>query len=180
MSEERLLDLLADRATEGLSPSDQAELERLLAEHPEIDDATFDLAAAAIDRAIAEDPGSAEALPAALRARIEADAGHVLVAEESRPTARRAPPRRPRRWLGAVGWAAAAVLAGVLVMPPGEDEPPSTASLRAELLAGEVDVISVDWSPTGDAAGPEASDKSNTCPQLCSATGNSSSASKAS
>jgi hypothetical protein len=64
----RLDELLLARATEGLSGSDAAELERLLAAHPEVDESAYERAAAAVTLAAL---GLREKLPAALRARLE-------------------------------------------------------------------------------------------------------------
>jgi len=45
---ERLLELLADRATQGLSAEESRELEALLREHPDVDADTLDRVAAAV------------------------------------------------------------------------------------------------------------------------------------
>lgn len=161
MSEVRLFDLLADRATQGLSAGDSVELDRLLADAPDVDAFEFERVAGAIDAALASTPD--EALPADLRARIETDAQQVLasnlvVRNEARSlprtAARRAPAPR-RRWLSALGWAAAAVLAGLLFLPPTIESGRDPVDLRAELLTA--DAMTVAWSPTGDVSGPEAS-----------------------
>ena len=72
---ERLLDLLSEQACAGLSDADHAELQRLLVDFPGIHRDGFDLAAAALDLAIA--PGAVEALPGGLRSRILAGANPV-------------------------------------------------------------------------------------------------------
>jgi len=69
---ERLLDLLSEQACAGLSDTDHAELQRLLVDFPGIHRDGFDLAAAALDQAVA--PGATEPLPAGLHARILATA----------------------------------------------------------------------------------------------------------
>ena len=65
--EQRALDLLVDRATEGLSPRRSAELEGLLASYPELNPEPFELAAAAIELAytLPEEP-----MPARLARRM--------------------------------------------------------------------------------------------------------------
>lgn len=64
---DRLDELLVARATEGLAPAEQRELERLLAERPEADAEGYERAAAAIALAALGAPG---ALPAAVRERL--------------------------------------------------------------------------------------------------------------
>ena len=66
---QRLEDLLAQQATEGLSPAEEAELVQLLAKWPHIDEEGFEQAAAAIAMSIPPAP-----LPRALAARLEQDA----------------------------------------------------------------------------------------------------------
>ena len=48
---QRAVDLLVERATEGLAPAREAELGELLASQPDLDPESFELAAAAIDLA---------------------------------------------------------------------------------------------------------------------------------
>lgn len=63
----RARDLLADRALQGLGSDEQHELDALLRRHPELDDDSFELAAAAIDLACTD---VTEPLPPSLRSRI--------------------------------------------------------------------------------------------------------------
>jgi hypothetical protein len=67
-SERRLLDLLADRATFGLTRVEQRELGELLEQHPAVDSDCMDQVVATMQLAFAP----IEALPAHLRARIRA------------------------------------------------------------------------------------------------------------
>jgi len=67
---DRLCDLLATRATEGLSPAEQEELNDLAANYPNLDPDELDRVAASL----AVLGLSIEPMPATLRARIEADA----------------------------------------------------------------------------------------------------------
>ena len=64
----RLDELLLIRATEGLSPADAAELDRLLAQHPGVDANAYETAAAIVSLAsLAELPP----LPRSLRSALE-------------------------------------------------------------------------------------------------------------
>jgi len=65
---QRLDDLLLAEATEGLSTRDAAELDRLLATHPEIDRRAYEHAAAAVTLAAI---GAGHGLPATLRAKLD-------------------------------------------------------------------------------------------------------------
>lgn len=104
--DERLCDLLAARATEGLDPAEQEELDQLSANYPELDPDELDRVAASLALSgLRIDP-----LPPALRARIEADAQAWL---ERRGAAPRAAvvtplPARPRPTTAWGGWLAAA------------------------------------------------------------------------
>jgi Anti-sigma-K factor rskA len=68
--EDRMIELLADRATGALSPEDARELAELLRKYPELDTDVLDLAAAAVHLAY-ETPPLAP-MPAHLAARVEA------------------------------------------------------------------------------------------------------------
>ena len=71
-NDERLLDLLAARATEGLSPAEESQLAELARSWPDVYLDALDHAAAAADLALAG--AGDEPLPVALRSRIAADA----------------------------------------------------------------------------------------------------------
>lgn len=163
---DRLLELLAERATEGLGDGAEHELEALLREEPETDAEALDRAAAALDLSLVR--WVDEPLPAELRGRIESEA-RAFLREGRRPAPlpeRAAPPRRRRRglstWLAASGWAAAAAalllwMAGAT--PPWVDAPEvlperaaGPAELRAALLAEAPDALRVAWSATDDPA----------------------------
>lgn len=111
---ERVLELLADRATQGLSAAEQRELEALLARIPGTDDDALDLAAAAADLAMA--PANLP-VPASLRAKLSADAERWI----GRADAPASSPitRRPRLvlWSGWLAAAAAVALAAVAWWP---------------------------------------------------------------
>ncbi|MGH0038336.1 MAG: anti-sigma factor domain-containing protein [Myxococcota bacterium] len=176
----RLFELMADAATEGLAEPDRDELATLSRRHPEVDPLALDLTAAALDLALSVAP--AEPLPSHLRQRVEDDARAFFVGARiaRQPAARRRrerPGRRgPRpagsrsrsrsrsRWLAstaAVGWGVAAA-ALVLVWSRGPlgsaPTPPAAApaAVRASFLATAPDVSTLEWTATGDAAGPRA------------------------
>ena len=66
--DEHILQLMADRATEGLSHSDAMELNRHLAQNPDVDRDALEYAAAAVWLAFGA--GRCEALPPRARNRI--------------------------------------------------------------------------------------------------------------
>jgi len=115
---EKLLELLADRAVDSLDVQDQAELDALLAEHPEADDGTFDHAAAALMIALA---GPIEPMPDQVRSRVLASlsvdasppASEPLKLAE--PAARFTRPARPNFWAWS-GWLAAAACLVIAVL----------------------------------------------------------------
>jgi hypothetical protein len=78
--EQRMIDLLVDRATEGLVETETQELERLLGAFPEQDAHEFDWAAAALNLATMGPAG--EPLPTQLRDRLMIDAGMYFGARE--------------------------------------------------------------------------------------------------
>ena len=79
--DERLQELLAMRAVEGLAEQEQRELERLGRRHPDIDTDALDRVAAAI-ALVGLQPGP---MPATLRARVEADAAAWLAQRGGAP-----------------------------------------------------------------------------------------------
>ncbi|HKE42965.1 MAG TPA: anti-sigma factor [Steroidobacteraceae bacterium] len=161
---ERLLDLLVKQATEGMSAAEQSELDRLLAQHDDGDPQLIERIAAAV--ALAGDFPD-EPLPAALRARIEAQAVKELPAGQSNVT-----PLRPRSTAvassaaGRFGWLAAAaclVLAVIawwpklreMVEPPVSvtrtvPHTPTLAEQRLALL--QKGATQSEWSNTEDPA----------------------------
>jgi anti-sigma-K factor RskA len=142
---ERLHDLLADRAAFGLSADETRELDRLLAQHPDVDADQFDRLAAALD--VGLQPAAREPLPAGLRERIARSA-----AEHAGPASIPFP--------SSAGWVAAAAclalaVAGwwIVFVPPSAPDP---AVARRQLLEGsgvvtaELDKTSPDAKATGD------------------------------
>lgn len=135
---ERLLDLLAARATEALSAEERSELDALILEFPDVDVDQFDLAAAALE---VSRPAADETLPHDLRRRL-LDRNPHRSARESRA----APPRRER---GALAWgvAAAAVAALLLLMLPPRSVQPEHG--RQALLAA-AQTLQLNWTATED------------------------------
>jgi hypothetical protein len=70
--DEHILQLMADRATEGLSHRDALELNRYLAQNPDVDRDALEYAAAAV--CLAFSAGRGEPLPARVRYRILSEA----------------------------------------------------------------------------------------------------------
>lgn len=137
--DDRLMQLLADEATEGLCGSDADVLGILLAEHPGFNPAALEIAASAATLVWLEAaPG---APPAHLVARLRADAGRVWQPERVRAVGR----RRDAGWLVA---AALLVLAALAWWPRSTS--PQGASLEARyaaFLARTPDAVRAAWSP---------------------------------
>ncbi len=112
-TEDRLFDLLAARATEGLSPLEEAELEVLLVRFPEYDDLGLDEAAAALDLVWQHSGPAPESLPQDLLERMANDASRYICKPppEPLPVPRsQLGPSRPRIRLpwATLGWIVAA------------------------------------------------------------------------
>src|SRR5687767_12230855 len=104
-SRARLEELLGTEATQKLTAAEEAELDALLVEFSDQDPDAFELAAAAVHRALL---GPIEEMPTRLTEKLHMAAVALAPA-----------PARPRRerpaWLAWSGWAVAAGLAGLLV-----------------------------------------------------------------
>jgi hypothetical protein len=167
---DEMLDLLVAKATEGLSPEEERELERLLAAEEEADAEGMELAAAAATNAFALGGGHGEEMPAGLKERLLADAsGRTPAGDAPRASAtvtdigsRRRPGTDPQESGGnglasstfnRLGWAAAAMLlvALLVVNRPLPEEPggapAESAEARAELIREEPGTLVVPWSP---------------------------------
>ena len=161
---ERLLDLLAKRATEGVTSAEQSELDRLLAEYPDADPQLIDRIAAAVMLAgdLPEEP-----LPASLRARVESQAVRELPDATSKVTSIHS--RTDERHAAATGrfaWFAAAaclVLAVIgwwprlheTIEPPVITQTPrplTPAEERLALLQKGTAVTHSEWASTDDPA----------------------------
>ncbi|WP_435011091.1 anti-sigma factor domain-containing protein [Tundrisphaera lichenicola] len=118
--EDRLLDLLADQALDGLSDAEMVELDRLLEDAPQV--SPDELAIVAASLAVSFDADPTEPLPSTLRARIEADFDRRL--EGPRPIRRRS---RFSKFVATSGWIAAAAswLVTTVALWPAGPPPPS-------------------------------------------------------
>ncbi|MBX7222229.1 MAG: anti-sigma factor [Blastocatellia bacterium] len=152
---ERLLTLLADRATQGLDEPEGIELKELLMKHPEWNESDLELTAAAL--CLAELDVS-EPLPASLRTSVLATAnryfdpvaaGSPQVGQPAKVVAFPA----SRHLVSQAGWyvaAASLVLAAFLAWPrptPVTPPTPSLADLRSQLLQ-QPDLLKTNWSAT--------------------------------
>jgi anti-sigma-K factor RskA len=147
-SRDRLLDLLAARAVEGLDAGSAAELESLLLLHPDVDATMFDRAAAAAWIAA---PAPAQPLPDTLRNRILLGAPQGEPLRITRDDDRAVIRWKRRAWSGWLVAAAAIVLACTAWWPRIYPPPAPTASaLRAALLNSATDVRTISWSGTQD------------------------------
>lgn len=165
---EEMLDLLVARATEGLSPGEERELERLLGADGETDPEDIELAAAAAANAFAAGAGYGEEMPAGLKDRLLADARARTGGETSRASAtvtdigsRARKDKDPQESSGngglagstfnRLGWAAAAMLlvALLVVNRPLPEEPGGAdpVEARAELIRQEPGTVVLPWSP---------------------------------
>ena len=148
---ERLLDLLAARATEGLDERETGELQELLRKYSDVAEDDMDIAAAAADLALM---GAMESeLPADLRKRILSSADEHLSSSATVPVAdsavRTSKPagRRADRGLAYLGWlAAAAALLFAFVQRPEPSIAPTPEVARADFLArSPADLLRADW-----------------------------------
>ena len=152
LSNDNLIELLVDRATEGLSKSEQDQLDELLRGHPEVDPETFERAAAAVHLAVVP---PTERLPDHLRSALEEDAAKFFrhdafgappdnVVRLERQVAP-APKPNPWPWLAT----AAALLLAVAGWWPGtEPDAPTFAEQRAALI--DQGAVVVSWTATED------------------------------
>ena len=163
---ERLVDLLVKQTSEGITAAEHSELERLLEQHPDADPQLIERVAAAV---VLAGNLASEALPASLRARIEAQAAQELPAALANVTAirpRAAAIRSTAASSGRLAWLAAAaclVLAVAgwwprvrdAVLPPvkiTQVPPRQPADERLALLAQSAGVTHSDWANTNDPA----------------------------
>ena len=143
-----IVDLLVQRATEGISDEQQAELDALLTEHGLEDTLELDLAAAAAANAFAlqdtRDPAEA---PKHLRAKLSSDADAYFGQADSNVV--RFPGRPVMNY---VGWAAAATLALALLFTydTGPEGPLSPGDARESLLANVDGTEVIPWAVPDD------------------------------
>jgi anti-sigma-K factor RskA len=152
--DERLLDLLAERATQGLSEDAERELDDRLTPHEGIGADELALAATAADRAfeLLRRKEDAPPLPASIKAAVLEQAADAIPAAPPVTL-----PRARRRFIDGPwpGWlAAAAVLVAALLLYPDEPTvppPPTVAAQRAALL-DEAGTVQVAWATPEDPA----------------------------
>lgn len=175
LKDERLVDLLVKQATEGVTPLEQVEIDRLLAAHPDADREIVARTASALTLAA---NFNEEPMPAALRERLHANAAHWLAARESgvadltsRREARVKSSASRWPWLAAAACLVLAVTGWwprlrevaeprqVAVEPPPapaitpEPTPePTPAEERERLLASGSDAVLSEWTGTDDPA----------------------------
>ena len=150
--QERLLDLLTSRATEGLSEEESKELDLALHELTDVAADDLDLAAAAAHLAFEGNSSDVETMPERVKQRILEQAQSHSVASESGRAEK--PQTGERSALDAryVGWyAAAAMLLLALWAPwsPGPELPtpaPTLAEQRSLLIEGASDLLQVAWA----------------------------------
>jgi len=116
--EERLFDLMRERAVYGLDEGEERELKELTSKHGDIDVECYDRAAAALDIAFSE--RRCAALPEGLRRRIESSAPKTRAPEKRAPdaisAAVRVPAQRSSTWPIWSGWATAAAATIVAIL----------------------------------------------------------------
>lgn len=187
MSQERLHDLLADRALVGLSREEEMELVQLLAQFPDTDIDALERAAAATLLASLD---HLEPMPAHVAAKLHQQAGAPLPAAASRPMmqatmpmpgaparpmperpslpsnvipfpAQQAPAKKPSRVFAVMGWALAAacllLLLGTLIVKRPGAQPQPVASVERSKLLTKPGTTKLDWSATTDPAATRAS-----------------------
>ncbi len=155
---DRLEDLLAERATQGLDLDEANELGQLLERHPEVDPDAYDRAASAL--CVALQRPAVEPLPVHLRAKLVGGAELCApTVRASRPAAAPRPLAQARNAAGPnpaltwTGWLlAAASLLLVLVLSTDRDGP-LRAKLDVDAVAALPDAVQVPWSSTGDPLG---------------------------
>lgn len=158
-SRERLHDLLADQATQGLPVGEQAELDLLRKRFPEVDDTALELIAAELSLVL--DPPAGETLPRDLREQIEVQLQTLqAVQTQPAPSRRRATPPRngPSPFLSPLfvwgGWVAAAACFSGLVFSGWNGSPPSARQVMASLQS-RTDVLRVKGQPPRADANPD-------------------------
>ena len=150
--QERLLDLLTTRATEGLSADGSRELNQSLHELTDIGVDDLDLAAAAVDLAFESVAAVDEPMPEHLRQRIleqarEHRSSHAPDVTPFRRSKKPEPRLMNTRYLG---WYAAAAMLLLALWAPWSSRPtaptPTLAEQRSSLFNSADDVIEVAWA----------------------------------
>ncbi len=175
--EERLFDLMRERAVHGLSDADERELERLARAHPDIDVECYDRAAAALDivfseRRAAQMPSDVRQRIAALSVAPQSVAPQSVVPQSAAPQSAAPQSAAPQRvvptptprtneppsggfaWAGWIVAAAATIVAilGWTREPAGPERAEVVRELQREVDAA-ADRVVLPWKPTDDPAG---------------------------
>ena len=146
-----ILELLAQRATEGLDEEQVEELQSLLARHRVEDTEAFDLAAAAVANAFGlEKAKHAGSAPEGLKAKLRKDADRFFGGSKEKVVALRPPSSRRGEWNW--GWATAAILALVLIATNyvGPGIPASYETQRERLIADTEGTTVIPWAAPED------------------------------
>ena len=147
-----ILELLVLRATEGISPHQEQELQALLDEHGVEDTLELDLAAAAATNAFAlKEAKEYEDAPEHLKARLRKDADQFFAKEDSKVVALE--PKRAERSSWNWGWATAAALMIVMVATKVVDftaTPAEYEQARQMLIAEFEDTQVIPWAVPED------------------------------
>jgi anti-sigma-K factor RskA len=141
---ERAEDLFAQRATEGLSPAERCELRERSASYHDIEPSEHELAAAAIQLAVAP----RERMPSKIREEIRRRSLERAHPARSRSRSLRIRQRRSS-WMR-VAAVAALVATGLLIFQLNPDD--SLPAQRQGLIASAEDLVRMDWTATEDPA----------------------------
>ena len=147
---DRLHELLADQATQGLDAAEARELESLLLEHPEADAAEFERIAAAFDAGAFE--SADEPMPAALAQRLQATAEDWIATNSDSAYSYEGPAVIARlSWTPWLIAAASLALAAFVWIgspaPTGQPAPTAVAAFDSFIQSAPSDLVRVDWQP---------------------------------
>lgn len=142
-----IVELLAQRATEGLNNEQAGRLSSLLEQHRVDDTEEFELAAAAAANAFGlESATSSDNVPASLKVKLRGDADKFFGLKQRNVVELRPPAKRGGSWNW--GWATAAALALALVMTNLDDRAmaPDFEADRERLIAAADGTTVISWS----------------------------------
>ena len=151
-NQQRLLDLLADRAVFGLSQDEENELASLQQSHPDVDDHEMDRIVALLE---SSNPRlHRDSMPDEVRAKIsaasDANARSVESPTANAPNASKSSlARKARRDLlvGALA-AAATLLIAAMLWQPSTTPTLSLSQRRDQVIANAPDLVRINWTPT--------------------------------
>jgi anti-sigma-K factor RskA len=160
-NKERLSELLADRATQGLTAEELAELKFLQEQQGKQEDDSFDIAAAALSLTIIR---LDEPMPTHLRSRLVADADKFFAASQTteKQTAQVIQFPLRKNFIQWAGWAVAAAACVILAIVFFANRPTTvlpkrelTLTEQREQLIAKANIIQTSWKGTTQ---PEAKD----------------------